>query len=104
MVDDLGGGWIGFSPDDESAPSEIRQRALEHRARKPAATVTFMVFSDEGGDCEAGFDIDPDGVYSGVEGTSAERRDAFLRLSKALKRTTDDLVEIFLGGERGSHP
>jgi hypothetical protein len=82
VVQDLGGGWIGFSPDDENVPPEIREHAQKQSRRRPVATVTLELLSVEPGDLRAGFEVDPEGPFGGVEGTAQERREAFLSISE----------------------
>jgi hypothetical protein len=87
MVHDLGGGWVGYSPD-------------RNAARKPVATVTIAVYCDESGDVEGGFEIDPDGPFGGVERSAPERIDAFLRLSKIVRDEADRWVDCYSGKPR----
>ena len=87
MGHDPGGSWFGYAPD-------------ENAARKPAATVTFTVNSDEPGDLKGGFEIDPDGTFGGIERSDPERIGVFLRLSKIVRDEADRWVDCFSGKPR----
>jgi hypothetical protein len=88
MGTDSGVSWVGYAPIESKSP------------RKPAATVTFKVYSDESGDLEGGFEIDPDGVFGGVERSDPERIAAFLRLSEIVRDEADHWVDIYSGERR----
>jgi FKBP-type peptidyl-prolyl cis-trans isomerase (trigger factor) len=98
MDQDFGGGWIGFSPDDENVAPEIREDALRELRRKPVATVTFELLSDEPGDHRAGFEVDPNGPFGGVERTPEERRAAFLKISELVEAEVKRWLAIYRGG------
>ncbi|MFL5758485.1 MAG: hypothetical protein ACJ789_02035 [Thermomicrobiales bacterium] len=91
------GGWIGFSPDDENVPHQIRLDALVKSQRQPVAKVTFELLFDEPGDLRAGFEVDPNGPFGGVERTAEERREAFLRCSELVEAEVDKWIQLYRG-------
>jgi hypothetical protein len=95
VMKDLNGGWLGFSPDDESVPLDVRQSALDRRARKPAATITIAIYSDEPGDLDGGFEVDPDGPFGGVERSNSERVAAFHRISEIVRDEATRWVDSY---------
>src|SRR4051794_31044686 len=95
MVQEVGGGWVGFPPHEERVPLEIRQQALEQLRRTPVAKVAFELLSDEPGDLRAGFEIDPDGPFGGVERSNEERRVAYLRISQLIEFEVEKWIQIY---------
>jgi hypothetical protein len=84
MVEDLRGGWIGFSPYDENA-------------RNPVAKVTFELLPDEPGDLRAGFEVYPNGPFGRVSRTPEERRAAFLKISELVEAEVDRWMHLYRG-------
>jgi hypothetical protein len=97
MVENLGDGWIGFSPHDEIVAPEIRQRGLDEAKRKPVAKVVFELLSDKAGDLRAGFEVHPEGPFGGEERTPEERRAAFLKISELIEAEVDRWIHLYRG-------
>jgi hypothetical protein len=63
-------GWQASTPAE--ADSATLKMAARQRGRKPIATITLMIYSDQPGDSTLKLEVAPDGEFAAVAGTSAK--------------------------------